>query len=144
MTNIAPEVLDASELAQLYACRWQVEIVFKELKSHYRLDELPTRKATVVEALLLASIITLLVSRRLLDAFRRRLKRFPHRVPEGRWAALFAATASTILDLMFLPVRTSRAVARRLEPMLLHEAIDPNSSRLLLLQGVDEGVAWTP
>jgi putative transposase len=142
LTNIEPDVLAAPELAQLYACRWQVELVFKELKSHYRLDELPTRKAPVVEALLLASIITLLVSRRLLDAVRQRLKRLRHRIPEGRWAALFAAVASSILDLVLLPLRTSRALARRLEPMLLREAIDPNASRILLLQRVDQGIAW--
>ena len=62
LTNIASEELDANALAQVYACRWQVELVFKELKSYYRLDELPTRKPSVVEALLLASIITLLAS----------------------------------------------------------------------------------
>lgn len=52
---IAPEDLDAHARTRVYACRWQVELVFKELKSHYRLDELPTRKPAVVEALLLAS-----------------------------------------------------------------------------------------
>ena len=144
LTNIAPEDLDANDLAQLYACRWQVELVFKELKSHYRFDELPTRKAPVVEALLLASIITLLASRRLLDAVRRRLRRLRHRIPEGRWASLFASAASHILDLILLAARTARALARRLEPMLVHEAVDPNASRLLLLQRVDRGAAWAP
>ena len=119
-----------------------MELVFKELKSHYRLDELPTRKGRIVEALILSSIITLLVSRELLDAVRRRLRRLRHRIPEGRWASLFAAAASSILDLLTLPARTARALARRLEPMLLHEAIDPNRGRLLLLQRVDQGLAW--
>ena len=137
LTNITPEALGAEEVAQLYACRWQIELVFKELKSHYRLDELPTRKAPVVEALILSSIITLLVSRRLLDAVRRRLPRLRHRIPEGRWAALFAAVSLAILDLLILPLRTAKALARRLEPIMLHEAVDPNASRLLLLQRVD-------
>ena len=125
LTNIAPEDLDANDLAQLYACRWQVELVFKELKSHYRFDELPTRKAPVVEALLLASIITLLASRRLLDAVRRRLRRLRQRIPEGRWASLFASAASHILDLILLAARTARALARRLEPMLVHRSRGP-------------------
>jgi putative transposase len=143
LTNIPPSELDAESLAQIYACRWQVELVFAELKSHYRLDELPSRKAHIVEALMLASIITLLVSRRLLDAVRRRLRRMRHRVPEGRWASLFAAIALSILDLIVLPLRTAKVLARRLEPMLLHEACDPNIGRLLLLERVDCGVAWT-
>ena len=142
MTNISPEALAAEDLAQLYACRWQVELVFKELKSHYRLDELPTRKTPVVEALILSSIITLLVGRRLLDAVRRRLRRVRHRIPEGRWASLSAAVSLAVLDLLILPARTAKALPRRLEPMLLHEAVDPNASRLLLLQRVDQGVAW--
>ena len=41
-----------------YAARWQIEIIFKELKSHYWLDELPTRKAHIVETLLLGAVIT--------------------------------------------------------------------------------------
>ena len=144
VTNIPPEHFEASELAQLYACRWQVELVFKELKSHYRLDQLPSAKAPVVEALLWASIITLLVSRTLLDAVRRRLKPLRHRIPDGRWARVFAAGATSILDLIVLPERIARALAKRLEPMLLHEAVDPNTKRLLLLERVDYGLAWTP
>ena len=142
LTNIPAEEFDAESLAQVYACRWQVGLIFKELKSHYRLAELPTRKARVVEALVLSSIITLLVSRRLLDAVRRRLRRMRHRIPEGRWASLFAAAAVNILGLLLMPARTARTLAKRLEPMLLHEAVDPNRSRLLLMQRVDEGAAW--
>jgi hypothetical protein len=92
--------------------------------------------------LLLASIITLLASRTLLDSVRRRLKCLRHRIPEGRWASLFAAVASNVLDLVILPVSTARALAKRLEPMLLHEAVDPNASRPLLLERVDRSVAW--
>ena len=142
LTNIPAEELDPESLAQVYACRWQVELLFKELKSHYRLDELPTRKECIVEALILSSIITLLVSRRLLDAVRKRLRRQRHRIPEGRWAALFAAAAANILNLVSLPARAARTLARLVEPMLLQEAVDPNKSRLLLLQRVDQGVAW--
>ena len=83
MTNISPEAPGAEDLAQLYACRWRIELVFKELNSHYRLDELPTRNAPMVEALILSSILTLLVSRRLLDAVRRRLKRV--RLPDDNY-----------------------------------------------------------
>ena len=142
LTNIPAEELAPESLAQVYACRWQVELLFKELKSHYRLAELPTRKGRIVEALILSSIITLLVSRRLLDAVRKRLRRLRHRIPEGRWAALFATAALNILSLVTLPARAAKTLARLVEPMLLQEAVDPNKSRLLLLQRVDQGVAW--
>ena len=51
LTYIDPDSLDAHGVAQSYAARWQSELIFKELKSHYRLDELPTRKAHIVETL---------------------------------------------------------------------------------------------
>jgi putative transposase len=142
LTNIPAEEFEAESLAQVYACRWQVELLFKELKSHYRLADLPTRNGRIVEALILSSLITLLVSRRLLDAVRERLRRLRHRIPESRWAALFSAAAPNLLSLLMLPARAARTLARRIEPVLLHEAVDPNKSRLLLLQRVDQGVAW--
>ena len=91
------------------------------MKSHYRLDELPTRKAHIVETLLLGAVITLLVSRRLLQAVRERLRRTAYKMPEQRWAAIFAAAAPAILDIVVLPPQVSKVIARRLEPMLLHE-----------------------
>ena len=56
LTNIDPGSLDAHAVAQTYAARWQIELIFKELKSHYRLEELPTRKAHIVETLLLGAL----------------------------------------------------------------------------------------
>ena len=133
---------DFDRCPQTYAARWQIELIFKELKSHYRLDELPTSKAHIVETLLLGAVITLLVSRRLLQAVRERLRRTAYKMPEQRWAALFAGAATTILDIVVLPARVSRVFARRLESMLLHEAPDPNRSRRLLIERVESGAAW--
>ena len=142
LTNIDPDSLDAQAVAQTYAARWQIELIFKELKSHYRLDDLPTSKAHIVEILLLGAVITLLVSRRLLHAVRERLRRTTYTMPEQRWAALFAGAASAILDIVVLPARVSKVLARRLESMLLHEASDPNWSRRLLIERVESGAAW--
>ena len=75
LTNIDPDSLDAQSVAQTYAARCQIELIFKELKSHYRLDELHTSKAHIVETILVGAVITLLVSRRLLQAVRERLRR---------------------------------------------------------------------
>ena len=35
LTNIDPDSLDPHAVAQTYAARWQIELIFKELKSHY-------------------------------------------------------------------------------------------------------------
>ena len=118
LSNITPEQLDAESLAQAYACRWQVELLFRELKSHYRLAEMPSRKAHVVETLLLTAVITLLVSRKLLAAVRHRLRRRPHQVPEERWAAVFASVARDLLDIVLLP---KRLASELIQTMAFHE-----------------------
>jgi len=142
VTNLAPARLTAEQVARVYAGRWQIELVFKEMKSHYRLEGLPSRKPHIVEALLYATLVTLVVSRRLLRAVRQALRGRPHAVPEGRWAAIFAAAAAAILDLLLAPARLARDLARWTETMLLHEAGDPNRSRHLLLARVENGAAW--
>jgi len=142
LTNIDPDALDAPCIAQTSAARWQIELIFKELKSHYRLNELPSSKAHIVETLLLGAVITLPVSRRLLQVVRQRLRRTRYQMPEQRWAAVFAAAGTAILDIVVLPPRVSKVLARRLESMLLHEAPDPNRSRRLLIDRVEYGAAW--
>ena len=129
-------------IKRIYAQRMQIELIFKELKSHYRLEELPTRKAHIVETLLLGAVITLHVSRRLLQAVQEGFRRTSYKMPEQRCAAIFAATAPAILDIVVLPPRVSKVIARRLESMLLHEAPDPNRSRQLLIDWAECGAAW--
>ena len=142
VTNIPPERLTAEQVARVYAGRWQIELLFKEMKSHYRLEDLPSRKPHIVEALLYATLVTLVVSRRLLRAVRQALRGRPHAVPEGRWAAIFATVSSAVLDLVLAPARLARDLARWTEAMLLHEAVDPNLSRHLLLACVENGATW--
>jgi len=43
LTDIPLSEMDGESLAQVYACRWQAELLFAEFKSHHRLDEFPTR-----------------------------------------------------------------------------------------------------
>ena len=87
LSNIDPDSLDAYAVAQTYAARWQIELVSNEsksLKSHYRLEALPTRKAHIVETLLLNAVITLPVSGRLLQAVHERLRRTSYKMPQQR------------------------------------------------------------
>lgn len=140
VTNIAPERLSAEEVARVYSCRWQIELLFKEMKSHYGMEGLPSRKGPIVETLLYATVVTLVVSRRLLRAVREALRSLGRLIPEGRWAAIFATVALEILNLLLAPLRAARDRARWLEAMLLHEAVDPNLSRHLLLARVENGV----
>ena len=110
LTNIGPDSLDAQSIAQTYAARWQIELIFKELISHYRLDELATSKTHIVATLLLGAVITLFVNRRLLQAVRERLRRTTYHMPEQRWAAVFAAATAT-LDIVVSPPRVPKVLS---------------------------------
>lgn len=143
LTNLAPQVLDAQAIAQVYAARWQIELLFRQIKSHYRLEQMPSAKAPVIEALVLSSLITQIVSGQLLEAVRRAAGVRARRLKEERWASVFAGAAASVLEVMTLPGRAAGEIARRLEPMLLYEALDPNARRLSLLERVDQEAVWS-
>lgn len=135
ITNISPNLLNAEEVAALYAARWHVELVFKELKSHYAWDEIRTRNPRIVEALVWAGIATLLVSRRVYGlAIERhannaiKLARYTHL----RWAIVFKENAQ---DLLACIVGNSDEFAELIE-RLLSQAVDPNVNRKRLLDRV--------
>jgi len=137
LTNIPPNKLTPHDIAQIYAARWIVELFFRELKSHYRAEDMPSSNRHVVEALVYAVLITFVVSRHLLAALRRKLGPLGSRVPDERWAALFAAAALDILRILVWRPALAAALAHSLEANLLHEAVDPNAGRALLLRRVE-------
>jgi putative transposase len=96
ITNLPREEFLPSDIATLYRCRWEVETLFRELKTQYELDEFDTSKEHVVRILLYAAMLSLLVSRELLDLVTEQADDeivFP---PE-RWAATFRSHAQLIL-----------------------------------------------
>jgi IS4 transposase len=96
ITNLRREEFLPTDVATIYRCRWEVELLFRELKTQYNLDEFDTSKKYVVEILLYAALLSLLVSRDLLDLVTEEADDelvFP---PE-RWAATFRSHAQLIL-----------------------------------------------
>lgn len=136
LTNIPAGRLDAEDIARVYRARWEVELIFKELKSNYQLDRLPSSKEHIVEALIYTAILTLIVSRKLLVTLRRLQGVGPSRTPERRWAITFHSCAGRLLDLLLDPA-ASPSQWRKLHDFLLREFLDPNRSRSRNL-----GVAW--
>jgi len=65
MTNLPRQHWSAEQVMSLYRCRWQVELLFKELKSHNRLKAFATRQPALAEGLIWASLLSLLIKRRL-------------------------------------------------------------------------------
>ena len=96
LTNLSREWLFPADIATIYRCRWEVGLLFRELKTLYDLDEFNTSNAAVVQILLYAAVLTLLVSRELLGLV------IEHAgddavFPPERWASTFRSHAQQIL-----------------------------------------------
>ena len=132
LTNVPREKLGLEHDPAVYAARWEIELLFRELKTQYRIDDLRSRSRHVTECLLYASLITLAVSRRLHRLLAPNPERLPQRHPLDRWAVLFTTISRDLLDLVIGPTSQRSFIAVRLRRFLLHEAPDPNRRRLLL------------
>jgi IS4 transposase len=111
-TNISCDVLKPEEIASLYGARWEIELIFKELKSRYALDMIKTTNPQIIEALIWVAILTLLASRLIYNLVRRRAEaqgkeviRFTHL----RWSVIFSETAGKHLTalLRYLNIKSS-------------------------------------
>ncbi len=130
VTNIPKATLNVEQIARLYRARWLVELLFRELKTNYRMNEIPSKKRHVVEALVYAALITLLISRAFLEELRRtRISK--SKIPQERWAAIWATISADLLAIALRPYRDRRA-EKFLLAMIYREAVDPNRSRKLL------------
>lgn len=132
ITNLPVDQVKAEDVGKLYAARWTVELLFRELKSCYQLESMPSRKSHVVEAFLYASLLTLVASRSLLLAIRRWTTLADRRIPAERWARLFVSAAPDLLALVLDPAAMARSRERPLAQFFLAEAPDPNRKRSLL------------
>ena len=139
ITNLPLEI-KAEEIGKLYSARWMIELLFRELKSSYKLESIPSRKSHVVEAFLYASLLTLLASRALLLAVRRWGALGERRTPLERWARLFVSSTPELLALVLDPVAMARTREHPLLRFLLAEAPDPNRKRRLLPERA--GLKW--
>ena len=132
LTSISHEVLSADDVARCYRARWEIELVFKELKSGYRLDNVESRKKHVVESLIYAAVLTLLTSRSLLRSMVSWIDGPLERITAGRWWRVFAEYAQDLLLLVTQP-RCQAAAFRNLVTTIFHELIDPHTKRRPLL-----------
>ena len=98
LTNISSDILNAEEIAKLYGARWHIELIFKELKSRYGIDILPTANPEIVEALLWVGILTLLISRKVYWLVCEHNLENAVRYTKIRWATIFAEKAHGLMD----------------------------------------------
>lgn len=63
LTNLPRDEFSAIDIMKLYRVRWQIELLFKELKSHNNLKRFVSRQPDLVRGLVWASLLSLLVKR---------------------------------------------------------------------------------
>ena len=63
VTNLSREEFPAETIAQLYRLRWQIELLFKEMKSHTNLKRFATSKKPIVEGLIWAALAAVTLKR---------------------------------------------------------------------------------
>lgn len=67
LTTLSVRLWPPRALAETYRLRWQIELVFKELKQHLSLDFIPTADRHAAQAFIWASLLALIVSRACAD-----------------------------------------------------------------------------
>ena len=132
ITNISADKLDAEDIAVLYSARWEIELIFKELKSRYSIDIIPSSKSHVVEAFIWIGILTLIVSRRVYTLiYSANLENAP-RYTHLRWATIFAEKSHRLLDAV-LEYANIEVSLMELFEVYQSQALDPNVNRNRLM-----------
>lgn len=135
VTNAPPEMLAARRLSAVYAACWEIELLFKELKSQCRMEEFRSKNGAANLCLIAAALLSLVVSRRLQRVVAAHVKH--RRIPHDRWSKLFRETAAQVLSLCELDrPRETKALLE----FWRTEAPDPNRNRPLLAERSSMGV----
>ncbi|MGC2034455.1 MAG: IS4 family transposase [Thermoplasmata archaeon] len=139
VTNIPTEVLTAEEVAELYRCRWSVELLFKEAKGSFHLDRVATGNRYVAESLIWTSWLAMLVSRRGHSVLLEHLpaeERF--RYPPLRWSRVFRDESRGFLTPLLQRLKKTRVVPDPIDEMVGRldvRARDPNITRQRFREG---------
>ena len=129
LTNITKDVLEAEDVAKLYGARWDIELIFKELKSRYALDVVNTKNTQIIEAYIWISILTLFVSRRIYSLVRKyNPKDISSRFTQLRWSTIFAENADKQLTLILRYYGIERTIMTVMN-VYSSQALDPHVNR---------------
>jgi hypothetical protein len=128
VTNAPAAMLALEQVPAVYALRWEIELLFRELKTLYRIDHVPSRRRGATECLIYTALLALALSRRL----QRLVAGAESSHPPERWSYIFCVLASNLLELSLLPRRHRLPLGNRLLGLFRHEARDPNRTRLHL------------
>jgi len=130
ITNIQKDVLNAKDIAKLYGTRWDIELLFKELKSRYALDVLETKNVQIIEAFIWTAMLTLIISRRIYSLVKNstaNLKKMA-RYTQSRWSKIFAQKAADLLTVILHRCGIQRTFETTMS-VYKSQALDPHVNR---------------
>jgi putative transposase len=130
ITNIQKDVLNAKDIAKLYGTRWDIELLFKELKSRYALDVLETKNVQIIEALIWTAMLTLIVSRRIYSLVKNSTDnpKKMARYTQSRWSKIFAEKAADLLTIILHRCGIQRTFETTMS-VYKSQALDPHVNR---------------
>ena len=129
LTNISKDDLSPEDVAKLYGARWDIELIFKELKSRYDLDVVNTRNPQIVEAYIWIAILTLFISRRIYNIVRKYSPKDKFvRYTQLRWSTIFTENASDQLTLILRYYGVERTFETVMN-VYQSQALDPHVNR---------------
>jgi len=128
LTNIPSPLLSARQIQALYSARWLVELLFDQLKTQYRIEELPSHQPYVVQALIYASLLTWMADQRMTQALGEQMN-----AASRRQAAVLAAFGPKLLEAVIKHLGGYQGTCS-LTQLIQAELRDPNRNRQLLLQ----------
>jgi putative transposase len=141
ITSATSTQLSAKAAPAIYAMRWEVELLFRELKSQLRLADMPSGNKAATESLVYASVLALALGRNVHRVITRHHRdALSVRFPKDRWASVFRSLAPLLLELLLAPPERRPNLERRVRITLEHEAPDPNRNRLLLVHRAQLGL----
>ena len=132
VTNVPVDMLAAEDIGNTYRARWEIELIFKELKSGYRMDQITSSRKAVAESMIYAAVLTLLVSRKLFRSVCNALGDLASRATAGRWSRLLSSYAQELQLLVIRPPREARFL-RGLFETIVYEVVDPHTNRRPLI-----------
>lgn len=132
LTNIPTNVLIAEDIADLYSARWEVELLFKELKDVYHIDQIESANPNVVKCLIWVAILTLMCSRRILKLIKNVNPENAYLYTHLRWAKVFTENADRLLKEV-LESMDLKADMITLFDIWMGQGRDPNINRKRLM-----------
>ncbi|MFC6752565.1 IS4 family transposase [Halorubrum tibetense] len=149
LTNLPRDNYHAPDIAQLYRARWEIELLFKELKSRFGLDEINTTDPYIIEALIIVAALSLLMSRVMVDELRKLDARrqgsdddaaaSSTRLPRRRCSHALERHAHLVQLYLMLDLGYELP---DLDELLLWSSRDPNPHRPRLREQVESGEFW--